>query len=98
MDMTGEPRDHGNMEARITKLEADVAAMKIDIGVIRATGATKSDIAEVRAEIRSEIAGVRSEIRSTVAEAKSVIIMWVAGLVFLAQLVPAAVRLIEKYV
>ncbi|ATQ76915.1 hypothetical protein CR152_22135 [Massilia violaceinigra] len=90
MDMSGELHDHGGMEARITKLEADVAAikidvaaMKIDIGVIKAIGATKSDIADVHTKI---------------AEAKSAIIIWVAGLVFLAQLVPTIVRIIEKYI
>ncbi|MFB9240679.1 hypothetical protein IV454_25950 [Massilia antarctica] len=61
--------------------------MKIDIAVIKAVGATKSDIADLRAEMRS-----------AVAEAKSAIIMWVAGLVFLAQLVPTMVRIIEKYI
>ncbi|NHZ81658.1 hypothetical protein F2P44_20600 [Massilia sp. CCM 8695] len=71
------------MEARITKLEADVAAIKIDVAVIKANGATKADIADVHAKI---------------AEAKPSIIIWVASLVFLAQLVPAMIRVIEKYI
>ncbi|ATQ76918.1 hypothetical protein CR152_22150 [Massilia violaceinigra] len=83
MDMNGELRDHGGMEARITKLEADVAAIKIDVA------AMKIDIGVIKA-----IGATKADI----AEAKSTIITWVAGLVFLAQLVPAAVRLIEKYV
>lgn len=76
IDRGGEPPDDGAMEARVAKLEADLTAIKLDVAVIKANGATKSDVAE----------------------AKSAIIMWVASIVFLAQLVPAAVRLIEKYI
>ncbi|NHZ81661.1 hypothetical protein F2P44_20615 [Massilia sp. CCM 8695] len=111
--MNDELRDHGDMEERVARLETDITAIKIDVAVIKANGATKSDVAElraelqtemrsgfagIRAEMRAEIAGVRSEIRSAVSEAKSSIIMWVAGLVFMAQLIPAAVRLIDKYI
>lgn len=77
----------GGMEARVAKLEDDLTTIKIDVAVIKANGATKSDIAEVRAEIRT-----------SVADAKSAIIMWIVGAVFLAQLVPALVKFIEQRV
>jgi predicted metal-binding membrane protein len=63
------------IEARLTKLDSEISVLKLDVAVIKANGATKTDVAE----------------------AKSAIIMWVAGIVFLAQLLPATVRLIEKY-
>ena len=87
VDGVGEPSEDGRMEARIAKLEADVAAIKIDVAVIKANGATKADVAECRAELKVAIA-----------EAKSAVIMWVAGIVFIAQVLPAAIRLIEKYI
>lgn len=78
----GEPPYDDPMEARVAKLEADLTAIKIDVAVIKASGATKADIADVKA---------------SVAEAKSAIIMWVAGIVFLAQVAPSIIRLIEKH-
>lgn len=66
----GAPYD-GNMEKRIEKLEADVAAIKIDLGILKATSATKSDLAETKASI----------------------IMWVVSAIFLAQLLPAILKL-----
>ena len=76
------PHD-SDMNARVAKLEADLTAIKIDIAVIKANGATKSDIADCKAAI---------------SEAKSTIVLWVAGIVFLAQLLPPVVRLLKSYV
>jgi hypothetical protein len=82
------PSYDDGMEARVARIEsdlvvmkADIAVMKTDIAVIKATAATKTDLAQVRAEI---------------AEAKSSIIMWVVSAIFIAQLLPALLKLLEK--
>jgi len=82
------PAYDDGMEARVARnesdlvvMKADIAVMKTDIAVIKATAATKSDLAQVRAEI---------------AEAKSSIIMWVVSAIFIAQLLPALLKLLEK--
>ncbi|MEO7493865.1 MAG: hypothetical protein ABIT83_20555 [Massilia sp.] len=66
-------------------LEKDVAAIKIDVAVIKANGATKLDIAELRAEMRT-----------TVAEAKTNIVLWVVSAIFLAQLLPSLLKIFLK--
>ncbi|WP_313171058.1 hypothetical protein [Massilia oculi] len=73
--------DDDGMEARITALEKDVAAIKVDVAVVKANGATKSDIAETKAAI---------------SDAKTSIILWVAGVVILAQVVPAVLKLFPQ--
>lgn len=98
VDSGGEPPDDGRMEARVAKLETDIAAIKIDIAVIMAHGATKSDFAELKGVFKSDLAEVKGGLKADIAEARAAIVMWVAGIVFLAQLVPAAIRLIEKYI
>lgn len=77
VDNQQQDADDGHMEKRIEKLEADLAAIKLDVGIIKANGATKSDIAETKA---------------TISEAKTAIILWVAGAVFLAQVIPGLLK------
>jgi len=77
LDNNGEPPDYGGMEARVAKLEADLTAIKIDVAVIKANGATKSDVAELKGSLKSDIS-----------EAQTKIIMWVVVAIFLAQLLP----------
>jgi len=68
------------MNARMLKLEGEFAAIKVDLAVIKANGATKSDIAEVRVAI---------------AESQTKIIMWVVVAIFLAQLLPVIKELLR---
>jgi hypothetical protein len=77
IDKGGEPPDDRGMEKRIEKLEADMSALRLDVGIIKANGATKSDIAETKAAI---------------SEAKSATIMWVVTAIFLAQLLPSLLK------
>lgn len=88
------------MNERVEKLEllaADtsnrLSALEQDVAMIKANGATKADIAELRSEFKINIAELRSEMLSAIAEAKSSLIFWVVGSVFLAQLLP---RLLER--
>nr|WP_315213915.1 hypothetical protein [uncultured Duganella sp.] len=39
------------MEKRIEKLETELAAIKLDLGILKATSATKSDLAEAKTTI-----------------------------------------------
>lgn len=65
------------MEKRIGKLESRLAAIELDLGILKATCATKSDLAELKA---------------TVSEAKTTIILWVVSAVILAQMLPGLLK------
>lgn len=68
------------MEKRIEKLEDGFAAIALELGIIRGTCATKSDIAELK---------------STLYEAKTTIILWVVIVVVLAQILPGLLKQFE---
>ncbi|MCU5772928.1 hypothetical protein N5923_24420 [Erwiniaceae bacterium BAC15a-03b] len=69
--------DVGKLQTDVEVLKTDVADLKIDVAVIKSNYATKADISAIRSEI---------------SEAKSQIIMWVMGAVFLAQFIPAIIK------
>jgi hypothetical protein len=75
LDDGSAPPEDPPMEAPIKKLELDVAAMKVDIAVIKATCASKADLAETR----------------------SALVLWIVSVVFLGQLLPGLIRLIEAH-
>lgn len=80
------------MLKRVEKLETDVAAIKTDVAVIKANGATKADVAE----LKGSFGELRAATKSDIAEAKTTIILWVVGAIFLAQLLPAILKLFVK--
>jgi hypothetical protein len=59
-----------------------MAGLERDVAVIKATMATKVDIANLRIEI---------------AEARNATILWVASAVFLAQALPPIAKWLERY-
>jgi hypothetical protein len=52
--------------------------MKVDLAMIKANGASKADVADAK---------------TAVAEAKTSIIIWVVSAIFLAQLLPALLKI-----
>lgn len=40
-----------NIEARLEKLEADLTAIKLDVGILKANSATKADLVEAKSSI-----------------------------------------------
>ncbi len=59
---------------------------------------TEAEINLLRAETKAEFEKQRMQTKAEIADARAVIIMWVSGVVFLAQLIPTMARVIEKYV
>lgn len=70
-----------DLEARVGRLEADVTSIKVDLGVIKATMATKTDIAQLPAELTAVIE-----------KSKTSIILWVVSVVILGQLLPSLLK------
>ena len=77
VDRASDSADDGQMERRIEKLERSLAAIALDLGIIKATCATKSDFAELKA---------------TVSEAKTTIIVRVVAVVVLAKILSALLK------
>ncbi|USX18210.1 CCDC90 family protein [Oxalobacteraceae bacterium OTU3REALA1] len=64
----GEPPYDGDMEKRVEKIEADIIAIKIDIALIVANGATKTDMAALSYATKADIAELRSATKADIAE------------------------------
>lgn len=91
VDNTQAGGDDDGMLKRIEKLEADVAAIKIDVAVIKASAATKADIAE----LKGAIGELRASAKGDVADAKTAIIIWVVSAIFIAQLLPSLIKMLS---
>lgn len=77
IDNVSDGGDDGLMEKRIEKLEIEIAAIKLDVEIIKATCATKSDLAELKASL---------------AEVKTTIVLWVFTTVVLGQILPGLLK------
>ena len=64
----GGPPYDGDMELRIENLETGVSAIRLDIEIIKATGATKSDLSELKAATKQDIVELRAETKQDIAE------------------------------
>jgi uncharacterized ferritin-like protein (DUF455 family) len=96
-----------NTETRIEKLEADEADLKVDIARWQTSHATKDDIAELKimfAQLESRFSETAikleaegkaqiSETKALIAQAKTSVIAWSLTAIFLAQLLPALLKL-----
>lgn len=83
-----------DLETRVERLETAVTSIKVDLEVIKATMATKSDIANMATksdlvELKTAIADLRAETKSAIAESKNSMILWVVSAVILSQLLPS---------
>jgi hypothetical protein len=89
-----------NTETQIEKLAADEADHKVELALLKANYATKDDIAELKimfAKLENQFSETRIELKSDIhtqiAEAKASIVTWSLTAIFLAQLLPALLKL-----
>lgn len=85
-----------NTAKRIDKLEVDDESHKATLAYLQANCATKDDILELKlriTELDNKFVELKSELRAQIAEAKASIIQWVVTAVFIAQLLPALLKL-----
>ncbi|HEX5341054.1 MAG TPA: hypothetical protein VFX55_01055 [Duganella sp.] len=85
-----------NTEKRIDKLEVDDESHKATLVYLQANSASKDDIREVKVMIAESEGRMLARIAQTetrIAEAKASIIQWVVTAVFIAQLLPALLKL-----
>lgn len=85
-----------NTEKRIDKLEVGDESHKVTLVHLQANNASKDDILEVKikiAEAESRLLARIAQTEAHIAEAKASIIQWVVTAVFIAQLLPALLKL-----
>ncbi len=63
-DSSGEPPDDSDMEARVKKLEDEMLTIKTDLGIIKATHATKTDIAEMKSAVSASETAIHKEMHA----------------------------------
>ncbi|MYM66247.1 hypothetical protein GTP45_05280 [Pseudoduganella sp. FT55W] len=78
-----------NTEARIKQLETDDLTHKVDLTYLKANCATKADIAK----LEGEFGKFQAEMKAQLAEAKASIIQWSVTAIFIAQLLPALLKI-----
>ena len=67
----GEPPYDGSMEQRLDKLEAGLAAMQLDVEIIKRTMATKEDVAMLKGSAKVDIAELKAETSASIADLKT---------------------------
>ena len=71
VDSSGGCAGDGALGERVEKLEAQLTSISTDIALIKANGATKTEIAELKSETRADIAELKSSTKSDIAELRS---------------------------
>jgi hypothetical protein len=89
-----------NTEKRIDKLEVDDESHKATLAYLQANCATKDDIlrlnlliTETENRMLVNFAELKGEVKAQITEARASIIQWVVTAVFIAQLLPALLKL-----
>ncbi|PHM23694.1 hypothetical protein [Xenorhabdus ehlersii] len=96
-DHTGGNGGGGDMEARVAKLESDIAHIKTTMNDM------KSDLKTVTGDVsamKTKIAVIESNYatKADVTSSANKIIFWVAGAVIFSQLLPAIPKIIDAFI
>ncbi|WP_340617462.1 hypothetical protein [Xenorhabdus entomophaga] len=96
-DHTGGNGGGGDMEARVAKLESDIAYIKTTMNDM------KSDLKTVTGDVsamNTKIAVIESNYatKADVTSSANKIILWVAGAVIFSQLLPAIPKIIDAFI
>ena len=71
VDSNGGCAGDGALGVRVEKLEAQLTSISTDVAVIKANGATKTDMAELKSTTQTDMAELKSATQADIAELKS---------------------------
>ena len=100
--------DVSALRTDVSMLKNNVAALAIELGVIKATGASKTDVAElhidlsekivkVQGEMIAQIERLRADTVKAVHEGRTATIVWISGAVFFAHFLPAISQFLKEF-